>query len=167
MIEIFPGLFQVENVLSTNQCKKIIKSSSFLKESLINNRQQYEMDMINRESGKNFYPIIDIFDKYTLLHNSNIPYKFIMVMRYKPKKGVIVRHKDTYGPTPEYEKKSYSILVYLNDVEEGGETVFFVDKKEIMIKPKAGRLLIISGNIEHEAKTPISGNKYVALSRHN
>jgi len=167
MIEIYPGLFQVENVLSKEECKKIIESSPFLKESLINNKQQYEMDMINKESGKNFYPLIDIFDKYTLLHNPDIPYKFIMVMRYKPKKGIIVRHKDTYGPTPEYEKKSYSILVYLNDIEEGGETVFFVDKKEIIVKPKAGRLLIIPGDIEHEARTPQKINKYVALSRHN
>jgi hypothetical protein len=165
--KIYPGLFQIENVLSENQCKKIIQASPFLKESLINNRQQYEMDMINRNSGKDFAPLIDVFDKYTLFHNPEINYKFIMVMRYQKNKGIIVRHKDTYGPTPEYEKKSYSILIYLNDVCEGGETVFFVDNKEIVIKPKTGRLLIISGDIEHEAKTPISNTKYVALSRHN
>lgn len=88
-------------------------------------------------------------------------------MKYPAGIGLIYRHKDTYGPTAEYEKKSYSMLLYLNDIKEGGETVIFDGDKELIIKPEPGKLLIMSGDIEHEAKRPISNDKYVLLSRHN
>lgn len=58
----------------------------------------------------------------------------------------------------------FSALLYLNDVEEGGETYF--TKLDISIKPKAGRLAIFPANyiFEHEARPPTKGDKFVVVT---
>lgn len=56
-----------------------------------------------------------------------------------------------------------SALLYLNDVEDGGETEFV--NFDIKVKPKAGRLVIFPSNYayRHAARLPKSGYKYVAV----
>lgn len=58
-------------------------------------------------------------------------------------------------------KRFLVIFCYLNDVEEGGETTF--PTLGINIKPKAGRVLMFPPMwmFPHEAKAPISNNKYI------
>jgi hypothetical protein len=52
-------------------------------------------------------------------------------------------------------------MIYLNDVEEGGETEFLYQAKRI--KPKKGRLLIFPPNYPwaHRGNPPLSGSKYI------
>ena len=52
-------------------------------------------------------------------------------------------------------------LLYLNDVEEGGETEFLYLSKRI--KPKKGRLLIFPPNFPwaHRGNPPLTGTKYI------
>lgn len=56
-----------------------------------------------------------------------------------------------------------SALLYLNDVEEGGETEFI--NFDVSVKPKAGRLVIFPSNYAytHAARLPKNGTKYVAV----
>ena len=56
------------------------------------------------------------------------------------------------------------ILLYLNDVEEGGETDFYYQNKSI--KPKAGSMIIAPCGFTHthRGNIPISSNKYVLTS---
>ena len=56
-------------------------------------------------------------------------------------------------------------ILYLNDVDEGGETHIIFDKKDINIKPEAGKLLIFPANFcfPHEGKKPISNSKYILV----
>lgn len=51
-------------------------------------------------------------------------------------------------------------LVYLNDVESGGETYFPLF--DVAVQPKAGRLVIFPSNYayQHEARPPLEGTKY-------
>ena len=65
-------------------------------------------------------------------------------------------------------QRSWTTMLYLNDVEEGGETNF--PNVDIKVKPKEGTLLAwnnrnIDGtnnvNTIHEALPPISGKKYI------
>ena len=58
-------------------------------------------------------------------------------------------------------------LLYLNDVEEGGETHFV--NFDLSVKPKAGTLVLFPGNYPylHGAKTPISGDKFAVVTWFN
>lgn len=57
-----------------------------------------------------------------------------------------------------------SAVFYLNDVAEGGETVF--SEFGISIKPKRGDLVLFPAQFPyfHEAKRPISNDKWVAVT---
>jgi len=85
-------------------------------------------------------------------------------------------HHDFFTPfSKEYEtyctwmgQRTWTAMLYLNDVEEGGETFF--KHLKLSVKPKRGRLVawnnLYSNGIPnlktlHEAKPPISGPKYV------
>jgi len=57
-----------------------------------------------------------------------------------------------------------ALIIYLNDVERGGETEFM--DKNCLVKPKEGSLLWFPANFEytHRGKTPLSGPKYILTS---
>ena len=57
--------------------------------------------------------------------------------------------------------RSLLFLVYLNDVEEGGETEFYY--QQLKVKPKKGTIVIAPAGFTHthRGNTPISGDKYV------
>lgn len=67
------------------------------------------------------------------------------------------KHYDTGPAFP----RVISALLYLNDVEEGGETYF--TNFNVSVHPKPGRLVIFPSNYAyaHEAHPPKSGCKYV------
>ena len=54
------------------------------------------------------------------------------------------------------------IFIYLNDVEEGGETVF--PKLDLKIKPECGKVLIFPPHWQyrHAGLPPVSNDKYIA-----
>lgn len=54
-----------------------------------------------------------------------------------------------------------ALIWYLNDVEEGGETVF--EFQGVSVKPKRGDLIIFPPfwTHRHEGVTPVSGTKYI------
>ena len=68
---------------------------------------------------------------------------------------------DCHVDVKEYStaRRYLAFLWYLNDVEEGGETVF----KELTIKPQVGKLLIFPPlwMYPHTGKPPISNKKYI------
>lgn len=84
----------------------------------------------------------------------------IALLEYLAEDGFYKAHHD-FGPeTP----RAISALMYLNDVEEGGETYF--DVFDLTVVPKAGRLVLFPSTFpySHEARNPISGNKYVLVT---
>jgi len=85
-------------------------------------------------------------------------------------------HYDYFYPFTKHYKtycewmgqRTWTFMVYLNDVEEGGETYF--ERLNLKIKPKAGRAIlwcnlfplgIPNPKTLHEAFTPISNDKFV------
>ncbi len=84
----------------------------------------------------------------------------ISMLEYLAGDGFYKAHYD-FGPeTP----RTMSALLYLNDVEEGGETYF--DRFDVAVSPKAGRLVLFPAGFpySHEARNPLSGNKYVLVT---
>lgn len=58
----------------------------------------------------------------------------------------------------------FGIILYLNDVEEGGETDFL--DYQLSIKPEKGKLLIFPCNylFRHQGNIPISDDKYIVTA---
>ena len=77
-----------------------------------------------------------------------------------PNDGFHIWHTD-WGPMPEFIGRVLAAQFYLNDVEEGGETEFYHQKRKI--KSKKGRLAIwpIGFTHTHRGNNPISNAKYV------
>jgi hypothetical protein len=75
-------------------------------------------------------------------------------------------HSENYPEEGRFEALHRVLLymVYLNDVDEGGETEFFYQK--LKIKPKKGTLVIAPAawTHTHRGNTPVSGDKYIATS---
>ncbi len=82
------------------------------------------------------------------------------IRRYPKGKGLFQTHIDTSsGATV---NRIFGVIIYLNDVEEGGETEF--PELNIKIKPKKGRVLIFPCNwmYPHRGNVPISNDKYMS-----
>ena len=62
------------------------------------------------------------------------------------------------------EPRALVYSVYLNDVEEGGETEFLHFSKRV--KPKTGRIVIWPAGFPylHRGNPPLSGTKYILTS---
>lgn len=83
-----------------------------------------------------------------------------MMQRYLKGKGKYVYHNDFQVNIENKSYRAITYLWYLNNVEEGGETVFFGDYK---IQPKVGKLIFFPASwcYPHTGKIPLSSNKYI------
>lgn len=159
---------QYEDVLTKEQCDDIIKASKFVSVTNIPNNQVYNADFYVQDPEiKELLPLVSIFKKYSEEYDKDLQRSFMNVMEYVDGLGSIVRHQDTNDPDPSIPRRNFTIMVYLNDGFEDGETVFFENDEELIVEPKPGRLLIIPGDVQHEARTPRGKNKYIALARYN
>lgn len=88
----------------------------------------------------------------------------ILIVKYskESKHGYHAFHVDQALTAPEVPElnRFLSLIVYLNDVEEGGETEFWYGQK---IKPEKGKVLIFPSVFPfvHKGKIPISNDKYI------
>lgn len=55
-------------------------------------------------------------------------------------------------------------MYYLNDVDEGGETDFYYQRRSV--RPRTGRMVIAPGGFTHthRGRVPVSGDKYILTS---
>jgi hypothetical protein len=99
------------------------------------------------------YPILQTLPK----HKS----KYIKIQKTCPTQGYHVWHCEHGGN--EYTVNRILVwTLYLNDVEEGGETEFLY--QSMRIKPKMGKFTIFPANFTHthRGNPPLSGVKYIA-----
>jgi hypothetical protein len=85
------------------------------------------------------------------------------IIKYEPKdpSGLNEFHSHSDNWSMESSSRQLSIIIYLNDVQEGGETVF--PDLDITIKPRQGSILVFPPfyNFTHKGNAPISGKKYI------
>ena len=83
----------------------------------------------------------------------------VLVQKTKPSEGYHIWHceRQTLGSMT----RAVAWIVYLNDIEEGGETEFLYYRKRI--KPEAGKLLIFPANYTHahRGNPPLDKTKYI------
>ena len=86
------------------------------------------------------------------------------VFRYdvSEKPHLFARHADAWNT--DSATRQISIIAYLNDVEEGGETEFA--DLDVKVAPRRGRVLVFPSSFlfMHAGLPPISGPKYVIVT---
>jgi hypothetical protein len=87
----------------------------------------------------------------------------LKIQKTLPTEGYHVWHIE-HNKGRDYESRAFVFSVYLNDVEEGGETEFLHFSKRV--KPKTGRIVIWPAAFPylHRGNPPLSGEKYILTS---
>jgi hypothetical protein len=90
-------------------------------------------------------------------------YTTLKIQKTLPTQGYHVWHIE-HNRGVDNESRAFVFSVYLNDVEEGGETEFLHFSKRI--KPKTGRIVIWPAAFPyvHRGNPPLSGEKYLITS---
>ncbi len=90
-------------------------------------------------------------------------YTSLKIQKTLPTEGYHVWHIE-HGKGYENEARAFVFSVYLNDVEDGGETEFLHFSKRV--KPKTGRIVIWPASFPyvHRGNPPLSGEKYILTS---
>jgi hypothetical protein len=95
----------------------------------------------------------------------NNPFHFtcLKIQKTLPTEGYHVWHIE-HGKGFNNEPRAFVFSVYLNDVEEGGETEFLHFSKRV--KPKTGRIVIWPAAFPylHRGNPPLTGEKYILTS---
>lgn len=167
-----------ENALSNDICKEFIKIFEENKEKQVDGITGKGLDADTKVT-KEMYFNIEPFKKYDMflfenLHTHLIKYikinnlKFsniddtgYQLQKYIANEGFYNMHYDssTLIRNNMISNRVITYLWYLNDVEEGGETIF----TNFKIKPKTGSLLLFPATWTyiHAGAMPISNDKYI------
>jgi len=99
----------------------------------------------------------EIFD------NNPFYYTNLKIQKTLPTEGYHVWHIE-HNKGYENEPRAFVFSIYLNDVQEGGETEFLHFSKRV--KPKTGRIVIWPASFPyvHRGNSPLSGEKYILTS---
>ena len=94
-----------------------------------------------------------------------VPFHFteLKIQKTLPTEGYHVWHIE-HGKGFSNEPRAFVFSIYLNDVEDGGETEFLHFSKRV--KPKTGRIVIWPAGFPyvHRGNSPLSGEKYILTS---
>jgi hypothetical protein len=177
------NLFIKEDVIDNNLCEEIIKlfESSNKKyygvvESGLNKNIKNTIDLhmafepelfididkkLHSILNKSIYEYIDKLNSncltITMLHFTDSGFN---IQKYFKNDGFYVYHNDFCVDYKNEKYRLFTYLLYLNNIDEGGETEFFGNYK---IKPKPGKLLLFPAcwTYPHKALLPISNDKYI------
>lgn len=110
--------------------------------------------------GQLFTVLKEITMKYSTLNAMPLVDTGYNIQRYAKNAGRYIYHMDE-GGGPSGGDRYLSVVIYLNDVTEGGETEF--KYFGIKVKPKTGRVLIFPPYwmYLHRGCKPISNDKYI------
>jgi hypothetical protein len=101
----------------------------------------------------------EYMDKYPYLQSNSYSSSCVLLQKTEPKEGFHAFHcEDSAWNT---QTRTLAWMVYLNDVEDGGETEFLY--QQLKIKPVKGRIVIWPGSFTHLHRgNPPMSNKYIA-----
>lgn len=147
----------IDHVIDSND-PKWYKYHQFLSDELNRNIQKYLKQLNPNDIINNNYQLSDL--KYNLFDGKKLLIKFFLIQRYIKNTGRYIYHNDFNIDISNKKYRVFTFLWYLNDVHEGGETMF---DGTISIKPTTGKLILFpaSWTYPHCGKIPISNNKYI------
>ena len=166
----------INNVFSDEECSNLIiysenvgyvQASSYI--------DKYKKEHFFLEIRKSLRCVIDSIDfskilykriahiipnKYNDMEFSEINPRF-RFLKYN-NGDFFAKHTDEHYKNDKNEISLITVLIYLNDDYEGGNTNFlFDDTNEISIMPKIGLICLMDQNILHEVPNITNGIKYV------
>ena len=114
----------------------------------------------------NFQMALDEYLRQTDIteFHKNLIYTGMKIQKTLPKEGYHVWHVEWNSTSFDQLQRCLVYSIYLNDVEEGGETEFLHFSKRV--KPKTGRIVIWPAAFPyvHRGNPPLSGEKYMLTS---
>lgn len=86
------------------------------------------------------------------------------IQKTLPGEGYHLWHHEKSGNKIDMLRRVLAYTLYLNDVEEGGETEFLF--QSVRVKPKKGRICFFPAHFPfvHRGNPPLSGEKYIMTS---
>lgn len=185
MVEVKENTFICieDNAIPNNLCDQIVASFEASEgtvagrvvnadgQHVINEQAKVSVDLdFSREVGKDSEMDQSLFglvnkafhsyvEKFGVLKAFSVYDTGYFLTRYEKGKGFYDWHIDAGNEAT--INRLFSCLIYLNDVEEGGETEFFYQK--LAIKPAKGRLVLFPAAWTHlhRGVVPVSGDKYI------
>lgn len=181
--EVAPGVIVLDEALSPYDCKTLISAAmentedwnsgsmanpdtgdGFVNESHRKVRVKsipvnFQSDPIYYEvSRKMFHYAVEYAERYQTNFNEMEP---LTMLHYKTG-DFYKKHSDAGAGG--LMSRSFSSILYLNDVDEGGETYF--EHFDLSVSPKEGRLVMFPSNFlyAHEARTPEDGDKFAVVT---
>ena len=131
-------------------------------------------EILGSHSQANFKTMFVNFDLALKMYLQNIDvgrdcdplnYTEIKIQKTVPTGGYHIWHIE-WGPGAGYEgfRRFLTYMIYLNDVNDGGETEFL--HQSVRVKPKAGRIVIWPAAFPymHRGNPPLKHEKYVITS---
>lgn len=179
-LENFIGIY--ENAYSEEYCDKVIEQFEIVdKNKFTHSRQEIESikkdqsihtgstwmlddalcHTISNEFFETFWGITNSYrEKYSVLTNYPLYVWGNKIQRTEPSGGYHVWHYESGGVA--FCRRALAYIMYLNDVEDGGETEFLYYSKRI--KPKKGTLIIFPSAFSHthRGNPPLTNTKYIA-----
>ena len=145
---------------------KVIKSGDTTHEGQIKN--SWDLEILNEGAWQGIFRQIHPRIAACLAHylaQSPVLQSFDLqgsgyrIQMYPRNEGYFRWHADSVGKHG--AGRVAAMVLYLNDVEKGGETEFF--HQRITISPRAGQLVLFptGWNYMHRGNTPESGDKYI------
>jgi hypothetical protein len=116
--------------------------------------------MVNFDIALRHYYNETNIKKYTA---KDIIIDHVKIQKTMPSEGYHMWHVE-HNPGREMEKRILAYSIYLNTVEDGGETEFLHQSQRV--KPVKGRIVIWPAGFPyvHRGNPPLSGEKYIATS---
>jgi len=116
--------------------------------------------MVNFDMALRHYYTETNVKKYT---GEDIITDHVKIQKTLPSQGYHMWHVE-HNPGREMEKRVLVYTIYLNTVEDGGETEFLYQSQRV--KPVKGRIVIWPAGFPyvHRGNPPLSGEKYIVTS---
>ena len=172
-IKTYPKIFSKEECAGLIEWFEILDESKQLVHTKLEGHREFDEVNLNdfREQTlkmqldvyKRFDDILERYKQDVKIHKKALPEKSaweeIRIKRYRAGRGNFLDHVDVGDYIS--ARRFLVFFVYLNNVEEGGETEF--PTLDLQVSPECGTILIFPATWTylHRGNTPISNDKYI------
>jgi hypothetical protein len=156
---VFKTIKDTTDYVINFNCDKWGHVYDMLKNELRYNLKKY-VDFLNTNEDYKSNANHSTAPDHLVLNEKGLSCDLFMMQRYMQGKGRYIYHDDFRIDPDNSSFRVVTFLWYLNDVIDGGETVF---EGTYAIKPETGKLILFpaSWTYTHCGKMPISSNKYI------